>query len=271
MALITLNEISQYYGIDAEDQDTKDVFEALADRVSDLAETYCNRIFTAADYTEYHNGGRSSIFIKNPPINSLSRVAIGRQDVIYVYNSAEYTTAFVSVTSNGITLTKDGTSDSACLFASYTTMTTMVDAINAVGNSWVAVLVSTDFSNYQSTELIPRHPANALDNTYVYLQIPEEAMSEYEVNDDAGIIYPGGKIQLGRNIVRVDYGGGFETIPGDIKQVLIQEVIRWDKEAKSPHIASSTSKDTTTTYISKELMPQTLLVLDKYRIRPVNR
>ena len=274
MSIITLNEISEYFRIDMENVDDINIFSSLADRITSMANTYCNRIFEADDYVEYHRGkGKNTIYVKNPPINTLSRVAIGSQTVMYVYNTSTYTTAFVTVNSTGIVLTKDGTADSTCTFAAYTTMTTMVDAINAIGSGWVAVLSNTTYANYKSNELLPRHASNALDSNYVYLSIPEEALDEYEVNDDAGIIYTPAKIFGGINSVRVEYNGGWTAanIPNDIRQVALQEVIRWYQEKKTPHLASVASGETTTAYISKNLMPQTRLVFDMYRIRPVGR
>ena len=49
----------------------------LIDAASNLIEGYCDRVFTAADYTESLDGNMLDwIYIKNPPINSLTQAII---------------------------------------------------------------------------------------------------------------------------------------------------------------------------------------------------
>lgn len=83
MALIT-NDDPLLADLDYSNKSTaqKAQIDALIEVCSDLIEKYCNRIFLAADYTdEKHNGNRdNSIFVKNPPINSLSQISIAGEE-----------------------------------------------------------------------------------------------------------------------------------------------------------------------------------------------
>ncbi|MBK9285000.1 MAG: hypothetical protein IPM51_11895 [Sphingobacteriaceae bacterium] len=59
---------------------------------SQLIEAYCNRVFTAADFTEYLDGnGHNEIYVKNPPINSITSVTINSNLVDYVFPTDELT------------------------------------------------------------------------------------------------------------------------------------------------------------------------------------
>ena len=59
----------------------KALVDALITAGSEWIERYCNRIFLAAAYTdEAHDGnGWDSIFVKNPPINSLTDIDLVSQ------------------------------------------------------------------------------------------------------------------------------------------------------------------------------------------------
>lgn len=49
--------------------------DALINVATTRIQRFCNRIFEAADYLEYHNGsGGAQIFVNNPPINSLTSI-----------------------------------------------------------------------------------------------------------------------------------------------------------------------------------------------------
>lgn len=53
----------------------KALIDALIPAFSQSIEKYLNRVLTAADYTEYHDGDSTSdIIVDNPPINSLTSI-----------------------------------------------------------------------------------------------------------------------------------------------------------------------------------------------------
>lgn len=63
MGLCTLAQVKEYNDITATTNDT--LLTNLITRVSKEIETYCDRIFESASYTEYHNGGGNDKFFTN--------------------------------------------------------------------------------------------------------------------------------------------------------------------------------------------------------------
>lgn len=73
MALCTLTEVKNYYGIAKTTEDA--LLTVLTERVSQQIETYCDRIFTSAEYTEYYDGDRREFLYTNQyPITSVSGI-----------------------------------------------------------------------------------------------------------------------------------------------------------------------------------------------------
>jgi hypothetical protein len=72
-ALCTVEEVKQY--LKKSRDGSNPLIEMTINAVSDFIEEYCNRIFAAAAYTEYHNGrGLDYIPVRNPPINSVTSI-----------------------------------------------------------------------------------------------------------------------------------------------------------------------------------------------------
>jgi len=183
----------------------------------------CRRNFESQSYSEYISGKRSRfMFLSNYPVTAITRVATGEQEVIRIHNTATSTTATVAVTSTGLVLTKDGTADSTILFATYATLTLLVAAVNALGNSWFAEITSTDYNGYLSTELIPKYGLSCIDSNSAYLKIPNEAVNGFTVDENDGTLYHSLGWPTGFNNIRVDYTAGFSSanMPNDIKMAV---------------------------------------------------
>jgi hypothetical protein len=74
MALITPYEVSRYIGLPETDLD-EEVMEGLVSAAQAAIENITHRSLAAATgYTEYHNGGSESVFVKNPPIVNVTSV-----------------------------------------------------------------------------------------------------------------------------------------------------------------------------------------------------
>ncbi|MBW1666718.1 MAG: phage head-tail connector protein [Deltaproteobacteria bacterium] len=72
-ALTSLDNVKEFLGISGNTDDA--LLENLIDRVTDLFESYCDRKFKAADYTEYHDGkGSDKLFPDQFPINSVASI-----------------------------------------------------------------------------------------------------------------------------------------------------------------------------------------------------
>lgn len=73
--LVTLLEIKEFLKIKLDNDSEDDRLNSINTYVSSLVESYCGRVFSSNTYTEYFDGGISSVFIKNPPIISVNEVS----------------------------------------------------------------------------------------------------------------------------------------------------------------------------------------------------
>ena len=75
MILATLDEIKAHYGMTGSSAEIDDELEAIAERISKIFETYCDRTFDSATYTEeYDGGGKSSLCLKHYPVTSITSI-----------------------------------------------------------------------------------------------------------------------------------------------------------------------------------------------------
>jgi hypothetical protein len=73
--LVSLSEIKDFLSIKTINTDEDGRLANIASQVSTLVESYCGRNFSANNYTEYFDGGISSVFVSYPPINRVDEVA----------------------------------------------------------------------------------------------------------------------------------------------------------------------------------------------------
>lgn len=74
-SLITLPEIKDFLSLKTANTEEDGRLSNIAVQVSSLISSYCGRSFSANTYTEYFNGGVSSVFITNPPLNRVDEVS----------------------------------------------------------------------------------------------------------------------------------------------------------------------------------------------------
>ncbi len=221
--------------------DSTAVLATIQEGVESWVQNYCHRSFSETSYSEQydtynsrHESGGYLLTLKNYPITAITRVAAGTQDAVTIKNTNTYTTAVISISTTGITLIKDGVSDTTIIFSSYATLGTVVNAINALGNGWVATLASSDYSSYLSSELIKSYGRSCINNNNIYLQIPYEASSDFEVDADKGQIYFPYGLASGKFYLRIDYSAGYDIIPSDLSmciKILIQSI--WQKREET--------------------------------------
>lgn len=88
--------------------------------------------------------------------------------------------------------------------------------------------------------------------------------TEYRIIDDMGIVYQS-IFPKGHQNIKVIYTAGYTTVPEDLKQVCIEEVIRAFKKKNRIDQLLITKEDGTSNYFFDTLLPKTKLVLDMYR------
>ena len=74
-SLVSLAEIKDFLSIKTANTDEDGRLANIAVQVSSLSSSYCGREFLASNYTEYFDGGISSVFIANPPLNRVDEVS----------------------------------------------------------------------------------------------------------------------------------------------------------------------------------------------------
>lgn len=179
MALATLDDVKNFYGITGDKDEDNNLIKALIDRFTSIFESYCNRTsFETATYTDYlDSDGGYYIFPKQSPITSVSGIW---DDTGWVWSG------------------------------------------------------------------------NALDST------------TYRIVNDNSII-SSTPFTRGKNNIKIVYTAGYTSIPGDLKQVLIEEVIRSFKNRKSLDVVAVTASDGSVSRLAKDLLPTTIMVLNKYK------
>jgi hypothetical protein len=199
---------------DDEAGDPTAIIETIRDSVEAWVQRYCRRNFESQSYSEKYSG-RKVLNLKQYPIISISKVSTSVIEVLRICNTAKYSSATVSVSSTGLTLTKDGTANNTVEFATYGTMTKVVDAVNDIGNGWSAVLQSSLYANYKSTELLERYGTNCLDSAWVYLEMPDDGVSDYITWADEGQL----QFSSTPSTVYVNYNAGYSSddMPEDLK------------------------------------------------------
>lgn len=197
------------------------IVQSLLTETEEYIATYCRRTFESTSYTKerFNGNGYPIINLEQYPATVVDRVAVGLLDVISIKNTSSGTYATVSVDTTGLRLMLDGTADATVTFASYTTMTTLVAAVNALGSGWSATLLQSSYGSFLSTELVTRSAASCIDSRVVYLSMPDIAESSVTVNLDLGQIRLSHGFSAGWQNVFVDYTAGYSdaAMPDDLK------------------------------------------------------
>jgi hypothetical protein len=200
--------------------DPTEIVQTVKDGVEAWVKSRCRREFESTTYTNklYNGTGRATLYLDDFPVTAMLRVSIGKRSAIRITNTSEYTKASVSVTSTGISLEKDGTTDATCLFSAYTTMTTIVAAINALGSGWEAEVTHSDFASFNSNELLLAWGRTVIDDSSIDLYIPEQGLSDFEFDDSISRLYYAGGFPAGNRNVAVSYTSGYSssTMPDDL-------------------------------------------------------
>jgi hypothetical protein len=178
MALVTVDDVKYVYGLIGEGD--YDLVSEIIDRVGKSFDTYCDRVFESATYTEDYDGDRRDIMLEHYPVTSITSVTDRGQDWTgsTVINSSYY---------------KISRDNRHILFSSSATLT------------------------------------------------------RYREN------------------IRIVYVAGYTTIPDDIKQACIREVIIEYKRRQKPDVTGQTMDDGSITIYADGFTQKTLAVLNRYK------
>lgn len=221
MSIVSTANIQTYTGASSYSAD----LQAIHEGVERLVKNYCRKTFESASYFELYDGkgGYYRLMPKYQPITAVSRVSVDFDAVIKIKNSnTDATTASVKVDTTNVVLTVNGgagNSTSTLAIATYSTLTLLVDAINALNSAygWTAELYDSDYSAKKTALLIPQQIdvtswLTAQEYSYLYMGEPISFM----VVDNTWIeaYYP-----IGSQNVAISYTAG-ET-PDDIEYAVM--------------------------------------------------
>lgn len=213
---------------------------------SAVIENWCRRIFEQGTYDELQYGtGTPYLYINNPPITAINSIRTGELPAIYVQykdplNDTQLATVSVSAESISLTNTFNNvTTSSVFTFSSYPTFNVMSAAINAVPN-WQSTL-SPQFQYWQCSDLC-LYGAYGARNITVPLLIYWNMIPYYRFDFNKGEIFnPGGWLP-GYNNYRINYVGGYSSIPVEIQQACAELVaLTYQTIYQTPNLASEST------------------------------
>lgn len=255
-----------------------DLLQQLINQQSARVLKIIGRSLCAADYTEfYRSQGAERITLRQYPVIYVSRVAYGRSEAIRVGYTGAGIRAMVGVTDSGVRLsstTSAGVTTNTTLeYAAYPTLSMMATAIDGQAG-WDAEAMVDGLSNNLYRAAGMPLASNGAD---VSLTWPETDMGVTLVDQEHGVI----AVMRGHDIwsdddceresrfarrghVLVEYRAGYETIPQDVRQVVIELVSgalgrTGDKSASSPQkqrLSSESIGDYSYTLVDSEAEAQ---------------
>jgi hypothetical protein len=217
---------------------------------------YCKRAFASDTYDELYSGrAERQIFLRNYPLQSVQSVRYRPVTVLKVTNTLVNTPqARVEVLSTGLRLTRvtsgsKVTVTSGLDFASNTTLTALVSAVNAVGSSWSAQVVA-DYAQWPSIDLYcpngsTTDPGNnagqgaiqCVAGSQAELKLHTYELAGFQINERQGgllraipytdpeLLHPQDLIwPIGVNNFRIQYTAGYATIPEDLQEACAEWV-----------------------------------------------
>lgn len=235
-ALTTTANVNSYLGISGDDT----LVSALINRATSAIHRYCDRIFIAGTYREYHDANHEEILLRNYPVINIKMFSTIRQAAFGIKNSSgDAYNAFLNIiedtsAASSIKLTVMGGANdgvSTLAVSDYSTITTLLAAITALDKGWEMTSPSSDMAKWNPKEILVSSGRLALNNM-VDIEIPFEPEFNYVVDYPRGIIHPTFTkfwdepkfFNAGAQSIIIKYRAGYETIPADLEQICIDLV-----------------------------------------------
>jgi hypothetical protein len=137
MAYLTLDDVKTYLKINSPNDDLR--LQVILDHVCELVQSYLGRRLEANSYTEYYDGGRSSVFVKNIPVNNVT--------VVSEYDGTDYVTLFGPNTDGSLPNTASNSNSMQYIFYSDTGEVTRNVGLGR-GNQGLQMYGPLTFKNY---------------------------------------------------------------------------------------------------------------------------
>jgi hypothetical protein len=257
--LITLTRAYQNIQSETQGGSYDTLISTLITAYSDAIEKYCRRRFLTHFYDELYNGsGDKRLLLRQYPIQSVTSVRYVPVTVAKVTNSntALNQQARVQVTATGLQCWRMAsgvaTTETLLTWASYPTLSALMDAVTALGNGWSGQIVgeataqfSGDYGLWPSADLyVPASYGDALEGSGVQTSqgslnargcFAELKMHTYELQGyqwdargwllraipytDPELLHPEDLIwPVGINNFRIQYTAGYSTVPEAVQE-----------------------------------------------------
>lgn len=211
---------------------------------SQVVDRYCDRIFAQTTYDILVDGsGERTLRLPYFPLLDVTAVRSNPTDAVSITNTSTSQVATVNVNATGIVLTSISsavTTTTTLLYATYPTLTLLVAAINAV-SGWSALVSSGFDSNWASADLAIRDVSLGALNQSVVLKIHKDYANDYKTYLDSGMLYSSSGFSSGFENFRIQFSAGFNPIPNDLQQVVVELVsIMYKSIVINPNLVSQT-------------------------------
>lgn len=251
---------------DTEVSDPTSIISTLRSEVDAFVKTYCRRDFESTSYNEIYDGdGSNKLYLDHFPVTAITRLAIGKQDVLSINNSTDYNYATISSDGTNLTYNLDGSSGTLA-YATYTTIETLAAAINALGSGWSATVGSSTYNDFATTEILDCFGLSCLDDQTASLAIRNEHESDFTLNANTGLIVNSNYFTNGFQNVYVSYTAGYSTIPEDLKMAVLVLIkyfySKWDEDSFG---LSGYKIDDISKYDYQKLPAEAMMILGSYK------
>jgi len=217
---------------------------AFINRISDYVYRYCGIQYEEGTLSSLYDGdGTSTLYLDNRPVNTITRICIGRSAIFTVWNSSiTATEAYVRVGSTELMLTTETgatTTTSTLTLASYATLTELYDAINAL-TDWNAT-VSSGYDSYSPTDLITTEALYCLSYSAT-LAVFGASVTNYILESASGMItLTTGVFTRGKQNILIDYTYGYAValVPGGLKEEVLKLIsLAYHRSNSDPTLSS---------------------------------
>lgn len=232
----------------------------------------------------YDGNGSEYLFLDELYVSAVQRVANGRTNAMKIKNTAtDASNAYVSVASTTLSLTVVGGSSASSTnlsLTTYSTMTTIVAAINAYGNDWSAEVYDTDFNSYPSTNLLQIENQfagswNGVAASWYYLDMADKPLEITRVYKNRGMIQSLYGFPEGDQNIAVSYTAGWDStnMPPDLKQA-VMDMVKYRQNRTSQDTTGVKSFSTghySVTYATSsnntiyDIPDEIMVILDRYK------
>jgi hypothetical protein len=266
-----------------------DIIKAASNKIR----RYCRRNFNSNFYSKVFDGGLypfDVFYLTEIPIQEITRLAARPTIVLQIQNTntTTYSRATVRTTAIGLVLFTVASGveawNSSIVWGSYPTVQTVANAVNALGNGWLAT-PTVGYANNASADFQPSE--GAYETLYgpgagliQYLEYAPfggpglfyDGISQFTVSNgwrlDApkGIVW--GRFPPGEQNIRCDWQGGFNEVPDAVQEAcLLTCVAIWGTGRINPALKSEGALDYNYTLNDKiRIIPQGAMdLLAEYR------